>query len=134
MREGSFDDERHQIPNLGHTFGDAFGLVDDGDLMGGEAVGVGLVAAARLSARLGYGASDLPVRVEALVRRAGLPTSLPRPLDPEAVKAAMMRDQSRRTFRQRFALLRDIGDPVVAAVDDVDVVDAVIRSVQPSGD
>ncbi len=131
IQEDPYDENRRQILNLGHTFAHAFELVDDGDLMHGEAVGVGLVAAARLSARLGYSASDLPARVEELVRHVGLRPALPRPLDPSAVMAAMARDKKRRASQQRFVILRDIGDPIVTAVDDLDVVDAVVRSVQP---
>ncbi len=131
VQEDPFDEDRRQILNLGHTFAHAFELVDDGDLMHGEAVGVGLVAAARLSARLGYCEPGLPERVEELVRHIGLRTSLPRPFDPGAVMTAMAHDKKRRSSRLRFVLLREIGDPFVAAVDDLEVIDDILRSVQP---
>ncbi len=132
VQEDPFDEDRRQILNLGHTFAHAFELVDPGDLMHGEAVGVGLVAAARLSARLGYCRSDLPDRVADLVQHVGLRISLPRPLDPGAVLTAMARDKKRRAAQQRFVLLRDIGDPVVEAIDDHSAIEDVLRSLQPS--
>lgn len=75
--------------NLGHTFGHAIetlpglawkdpaqGVQMVGPLKHGEAVGVGLVCAARVSASLKLCERDLPARVEAILNRAGLPTRL----------------------------------------------------------
>lgn len=99
--------------NLGHTFGHAIEQVSQYRWMHGEAVGIGLVAAARLSAALHLCPSDLPDRVEAIVRAADLPTWLD--LEPKAVLAAMATDKKWRAGQSRFVLLEDIGRPVIAA-------------------
>ncbi|HYD00264.1 MAG TPA: 3-dehydroquinate synthase family protein [Phycisphaerales bacterium] len=75
--------------NLGHTFAHAIetlpglawkdpaqGVQMVGPLKHGEAVGVGLVCAARVSASLRLCEKDLPVRIESLLNRCGLPTRL----------------------------------------------------------
>lgn len=63
--------------NLGHTFAHAIEAgLGYGALLHGEAVAVGLVMAAQLSAALGYVQPDSVNRVERLLERANLPTSL----------------------------------------------------------
>jgi len=97
--------------NLGHTFAHAIEQVSQYQWMHGEAVAVGLVAAARLSAALKLCPPHLPDRVETIVRAAGLPVRMD--FDPEAVYAAMATDKKWRAGRSRFVLLEDIGHPVI---------------------
>jgi shikimate kinase/3-dehydroquinate synthase len=75
------DDEREsgarRILNLGHTIGHA--LEADGgytELRHGEAVALGLVAECQLATRLGVCPPELERRVQELLRRLGLPTSV----------------------------------------------------------
>lgn len=102
--------------NLGHTFAHAIELVSDFRWSHGEAVGAGLVAAARLSHALGMCDAMLPDLVERSVAGAGLPVRLGG-LDAEALCAAMVTDKKRRAGRVRFVLLRALHD--VTLVDDV---------------
>ena len=68
--------------NLGHTFGHAIETLPELHLDGigeglvrhGEAVSLGLMAAAHLAARLGTVTSDYPQRLAELLATAGLPT------------------------------------------------------------
>ncbi len=102
--------------NLGHTFAHAIELVSKFCWSHGEAVGVGLVAAARLSHSIGLCSAALTDQVEACVARAGLPVRLGG-MDAEAICAAMATDKKRRAGRVRFVLLRALHD--VTLVDDV---------------
>jgi len=102
--------------NLGHTFAHAFELVSEYTLPHGQAVAVGLVAAATLAAHRGLCAPDLVLRLRRLLDRLGLPTHL-RGLAPEAVMAAMATDKKRRAGRLRFVLPQALGQ--VAVYDDV---------------
>ena len=75
-------DEREAGPrallNLGHTFGHAIETLEGyGTWLHGEAVATGMVMAARLSARLGRVPESDARRLEALIRRAGLPVEPP---------------------------------------------------------
>ena len=118
VAEDPLDEARRQVLNLGHTFAYAFESAMLGDVSHGEAVGIGLVAASRLSARLGLCDPPLHDRVQHLVRHVGQHTSLPRPIAMDAVDRAFAHDKKRRGEEQRFVLLERIGSPVVMAVDD----------------
>ncbi|HET6506308.1 MAG TPA: bifunctional shikimate kinase/3-dehydroquinate synthase [Baekduia sp.] len=120
------DGGRRQVLNLGHTIGHALEVeLGYGTLRHGEAVGLGLLAALRLS-RL----SDLRGQVSDLLAAAGLPTTLDAALpgaDPERILAATRRDKKRTdTARTPFVLVRAPGDVVHGQdVSDDDVALAV---------
>ena len=101
--------------NLGHTFGHALELLSGFTLRHGEAVGLGLIAAAELSAGLGRCDRGLPGQVAAAVERLGLPVAYP--FNPAAALAAMATDKKRRGRALRFILPRRIGQ--VEAVEGV---------------
>ncbi|MBI3732930.1 MAG: 3-dehydroquinate synthase [Chloroflexi bacterium] len=114
------------VLNLGHTFGHAFETLSRYSLRHGEAVAMGLVAAARLAARVGLCSPSLAVRTAALLDRLGLPTQVNR-FDPASVLAAMQTDKKRAQGRIRFVLPVELGKVVVR--DDVarEDVEAVLR-------
>jgi shikimate kinase/3-dehydroquinate synthase len=131
VAEDPFDEARRQVLNLGHTFAYAFESAMLGDVSHGEAVGIGLVAASKLSANVGLCDPGLHDRVQHLVRHVGQQTSLPRPIAMDAVDRAFAHDKKRRGEEQRFVLLERIGSPVVMGVDDRAAVLGAIESVQP---
>ncbi len=98
--------------NLGHTFGHAVEQVTGYQWRHGEAVGFGLVAAARLSVALDMLDPALMELVERHVKRFGLPTRLG-DLDPEAIYAAMSTDKKWQGGHSRFVLLEGIGQPTI---------------------
>jgi len=98
--------------NLGHTFGHALELLSGYTLRHGEAVALGTIAAAELSAALGYCDPALPGRIRAALGRLGLPTS--HTFDPQAALAAMGTDKKRRGRALRFILIRRIGEVTIA--------------------
>ncbi len=102
--------------NLGHTFAHAIEQATAYAWPHGEAVGVGLLAAARLSESLGLCDLGLASHVESVLREVGLPTRA-RGLNPEALYAAMQTDKKWVNGRSRFVLLEGIGAPLV--VEDV---------------
>ncbi len=102
--------------NLGHTFAHAIEQVTGYQWAHGEAVGAGLLAAARLSHLLDLCDAALVERVEDVLKVAGLPRRLCG-IDSEALYAAMATDKKWRNGHSRFILLRDIGQPVI--VEDV---------------
>jgi len=117
--------------NLGHTFGHALELISGFTLRHGEAVGIGLIAAAVLSARLGLCPADLPGRVRRAVARHGLPTRFP--CNPPDVLAAMATDKKRRGRNLRFVVIREIGRVEVAeAVPPEAVLDAIAAIAAPA--
>ena len=95
--------------NLGHTFGHAIeNAMGYGNWLHGEAVAAGTMTAARLSVILGLlPESDLP-RIEALLKRAGLPTTSP-DLGFDRYLELMALDKKVEEGRIRFVLLDAIG-------------------------
>lgn len=101
--------------NLGHTFGHAIEQVTSyGTYLHGEAVAVGLCAAARLSQKLGHISAADVSRVEAVVVAHGLPTRLRAPLALAELLAAMARDKKVRAGLPRFVVLKRLGEAVTA--------------------
>lgn len=114
--------------NLGHTFGHAIEQVSGYALAHGEAVAVGLVAAARLSYALNYCDIGLVDRVERILKSVGLPITAPG-LDPEAVYAMMATDKKWRSGKSRFVLLRSVGQPFIEEDVPKSTVVEIVKSV-----
>jgi 3-dehydroquinate synthase len=115
--------------NLGHTFGHALELLSDYTLRHGEAVGLGLIAAAEMSAALGYCASELPDCVRDTLARLGLTTHYA--CDPLAVLAAMGTDKKRRGRALRFVLIKRVGEVLLADDAPEAAVLAALRRLNP---
>jgi shikimate kinase/3-dehydroquinate synthase len=107
------DDERdagrRQVLNLGHTVGHAIETATGyARYRHGEAVGLGLLAALRLS-----GLDDLRVQVRELLLARGLPVTLDgADVDVEEIVAATARDKKRVGAHVPFVLLHAPGDVV----------------------
>ena len=115
--------------NFGHTFGHAIETgAGYGAWLHGEAVGAGMLLAARLSQRLGFLAAEDVRRIGALLRQAGLP------LDPPALGLArylelMGHDKKVAGGRIHFVLLKRIGEATVSG----DVPRAALAAVLDAG-
>lgn len=123
------EDERESgvraILNFGHTFGHAIeAAMGYGEWLHGEAVGAGMVLAARLSAAQGRIANSDALRVERLVAALGLPTSAP-PIAVDAWLAHMGRDKKNEEGRVTLILLDALGKAAVSR----DTPTAAIRKV-----
>ena len=122
-----FEHGERALLNFGHTFGHAIETEQGyGGLNHGEAVAVGMVLAARLSAALGLAESADGERLRAQLQRYGLPTSLPPGLDPAALLARMRLDKKAQGSGLRFVLWDGAGKArVVADVDEARVLDVL---------
>jgi len=109
-----FEQGQRSILNLGHTFAYAIEQVSKNAYRHGEAVSMGLVAAANLSARLGYCDISLLRRIEDLLESVSLPTRIPSHIKPDALLQAMQHDKKKRAGQLRFILLRGIGQAFVS--------------------
>jgi 3-dehydroquinate synthase len=113
--------------NYGHTLGHAVEtLTGYGTYRHGEAVGLGMVAAARLGERIGVTASGVAERTVALLAGLGLPTGGVE-LDRDAVWAVLARDKKAQDG-VRFVLCTEPGHAVVVEQPDPRAIDAVIAS------
>jgi shikimate kinase/3-dehydroquinate synthase len=100
--------------NLGHTVGHAIEAASGYKrYRHGEAVGLGLLSALRLSE-----APDLHDEVEAILSRHGLPVVLASEVDVDEVLSALQRDKKRTAEGVGFVLLSEPGEPRVGQILD----------------
>lgn len=118
--------------NLGHTFGHAieaeqgYAGADRDALNHGEAVAVGMVLAARLSAMLGMAPESDTDRLRSLLRAYGLPVDVPPGLAPAELLGRMRLDKKNLAGRLRLVLWRGIGKAeVVPDVDEARVLEVL---------
>lgn len=101
--------ELRAVLNYGHTVGHALEAVTGYERWAhGEAVSLGIVAAARLAERLGLADGETVERQVRLLQAVGLPVRT-EPIDTDAVLAAVARDKKARDGRVPFVLSPRIG-------------------------
>lgn len=111
-----FENGERRILNLGHTFAHAIEHLSAEEETGqgiahGEAVAMGIVLAAKLSAALGIANSHLPERLARDFKRVGLPCECPFPL--EEMEKAMSVDKKAEGDKIHFILPQSIGHVVI---------------------
>ncbi len=112
---------RHML-NLGHTVGHAIEAATGyRRFRHGEAIGLGLLAALRLS-----GADQLRIEVERSLNHHQLPIRLDRAISIEAVLDALQRDKKRTSAGIGFVLLSEPGKPRVGQLVDPARVEAAV--------
>jgi 3-dehydroquinate synthase len=125
------------ILNFGHTFGHAIesGL-GYGAWLHGEAVGCGMVMAARLSERMNLVDASFVQRLVSLIERAGLPITGPRltPADNAGRYLELMRiDKKSEGGEIRFVVIDGPGRATVRAAPEAMVRDVIDSSCVQSG-
>lgn len=127
-------DEREEtglraLLNLGHTFAHAIETAAgyDGRILHGEAVGIGLVLAARLSARLGKISYFDAERVKLHLSTLGMKTEIrdvlpPLLLNPQELLHLMGKDKKNTSEGLVFVLLQSIGQAAVCRGVDTNLV------------
>ncbi len=102
------------ILNFGHTVGHAVeSLTDYTGYRHGDAVAIGMAAAARLAHAQGLCGPEVPERLMALLSRFGLPTEFPKNLDPDSVLKSIGHDKKAENGRVKFVLPERIGKVVI---------------------
>lgn len=107
------EDERElglrAILNLGHTTGHAIEAVAKYDqFVHGEAISIGMAAAAKLAQNYGGGEQLYETTVR-MLSRFGLPTALPLDIDINALMQAMMHDKKFKGGSMTFIIPKQIG-------------------------
>jgi len=115
--------------NLGHTVGHAIEAASGYDrYRHGEAVGLGLLAALRLS-----DADELRESVRGILERHGLPTALEPEIATDEVLAAVELDKKRTADGLGFVLVERPGEVRVGARVDPDAVRAAVDELRTGG-
>lgn len=116
-------DEKEQglrrILNYGHTLGHALEAESNFAISHGEAVALGMIAAARISENSGYLESDSRKRIENLIIDSGLPCRIPQNLATDGIISRLKMDKKKEGNVIHFVLLKKIGMPFVnGGIDD----------------
>ncbi len=100
--------------NYGHTFGHAIETsLGHGTWLHGEAVGCGMVLAAKFSAQLGLIPAAVTDRITRLVERAKLPSSLPPEVNRDRMLELMQHDKKNLDNQQCLILVKAVGNAFV---------------------
>ena len=127
VEEDPYEHGRRAVLNLGHTFAHAFEVLSDYGLHHGQAVSLGMAAAAHLGEIRGLCSEATRERVIATLDRHGLPIQYTQhpPLD---VYRAMRMDKKRRGSNLRFILPKAIGEVIIdGRVPEGEVISALER-------
>lgn len=112
--------------NLGHTVGHGLESLSGYELMHGEAVGLGLRAAARISERKGIAAPGLEATIVDALEAVRLPSDLDSHIDTEdkrqALIAAMSSDKKRTATTITYIVLKGLGEPATLPLDPAEIV------------
>ncbi|MEZ5470156.1 MAG: 3-dehydroquinate synthase [Marinicella sp.] len=124
------EDEKEQgvraLLNLGHTFGHAIETVSQYKYLHGEAVALGMVMAAELSAQLGYCAGDIRKMLENLLQAFELPIMLDIEYSADEILALMKADKKVINDQHRLILLKGMGEAFIAeGVNDANILKAI---------
>ena len=115
VAEDERESGRRAILNFGHTVGHAIEAASNFQLLHGEAVSLGMVAALRLGTTRGVTAPSLLARTTSLLARLGLPVDLA-PWLRDDVLDRMEVDKKRVSQAVRFVLVPQPGQAVITPI------------------
>ncbi|QBD78408.1 3-dehydroquinate synthase [Ktedonosporobacter rubrisoli] len=126
------EDEREQgrraILNYGHTIGHALENVSGyGEWLHGEAVSLGMVAAAQLAQEAGMFSAAEAIRQNTLLAKLGLPTAYRGDVQARDILAKIQLDKKVVGKRVRWVMPRHIGEVVVTPMPD-EIVQRVVTT------
>ena len=102
------ESDLRRILNFGHTLGHA--IERHRKVLHGEAVGMGMILAARLSNKLGLLPSAEVTRLTQMIKSAGLPVDMK--LDPEELLQNIRKDKKKSGEVVHFVLLDGLGSTI----------------------
>jgi len=113
VQQDEMESDLRKILNFGHTIGHA--IERHKGILHGEAVGMGMVLAARLSHLQGLLSSSEVDRVEKLILSAGLPVSME--LDPSEIYQNIRKDKKKSGTDVHFVLLKGLGSTLIRPIE-----------------
>jgi len=126
VEDDPYERDRRALLNLGHTVGHALERLSTYSLRHGEAISVGMVAAARIAVELGQAKSSLADRIEAILASWGLPIRCP-PFSVDEIWKVLNYDKKRRQGGLRWVLPTAIGAVKITTAVPARVVKEILR-------
>ncbi|MBE0534747.1 MAG: 3-dehydroquinate synthase [Phycisphaerae bacterium] len=109
VEEDPTEKNRRRILNFGHTIGHAVESASGFQLLHGEAVAIGIVAAEYIAQKMDMAAPQRLARIENLLSSLSMPLKIPRGLQKAALIDIIKRDKKAVNQWPRFVLLEAIG-------------------------
>ena len=98
-----------RILNYGHTIGHAVESASGFELLHGESVAIGMIAAGKLEKALGLVADDRIDRIEQLLSKLGMPLKIPASITKQQIIELLRTDKKAVGKWPRFVLLESLG-------------------------
>ncbi len=128
------EDEKEQgiraILNYGHTLGHAIENLSNYQYLHGESVAIGMAFASALSHKLGLASEHVVQMTIQLIKKYGLPTTIPKEYETNEIVRIMMRDKKFKNNQIRMVLPIDIGKVMIYEDIDKGVLYNVIDSLK----
>jgi 3-dehydroquinate synthase len=133
VNRDEFDLGERMILNFGHTIGHAIeNVMGYGYISHGEAVAIGMVAAARLGEQIGKTPQGTSRRIEALLKKLSLPTETEFTVND--IFQTMVSDKKNLSGTINFVLLNKIGDAVTVPFSPAELKEQLARARQAGSD
>ena len=117
--------------NFGHTIGHGIeNAAGYGRLLHGEAIGLGLVAACRLSVKKSGLPQTAADQILAALARHHLPQNLPADISTNSILTALRKDKKFHAGAIRFVLLRHLGDGFVSDAVSAEDIEQTIEALR----
>ena len=102
------------ILNYGHTIGHAVeSLTNYEQLVHGEAVGIGMVAAGKIALEMGLWDKETAQQQDELITKTGLPTVIPSQISIKDILETVKSDKKVKAGKVRFILPTEIGKVII---------------------
>jgi len=127
------DEKEHglrRILNFGHTLGHALETLSKYTMTHVDGVALGMIAAARISEKMGHLNKESVKRIENLIASAGLPVKIPKFVNPDNIVAQLKMDKKRKGDVVHFVLLKKIGMPFISGGIELKIISAVIEEMR----
>lgn len=117
--------------NLGHTFGHALEQITGfNEWLHGEAVAIGMILAAKYSARIGLISDKVVERIKNILTMAKLPIRFPHSISTKEMIVCMESDKKKDINGLKLVLLKAIGHAVLSQQIDSNILEDIIRENQ----
>ena len=100
---------QRRMLNYGHTIGHAIEWTSGFELLHGEAVAIGIIAAGLIEIELGLGGGKRLERVRKVLTALGVPTAIPKNINKTVLMDAIRRDKKAINQWPKFVLIDKIG-------------------------
>ena len=109
VEEDPMEKNKRRILNYGHTIGHAVESASGFELLHGECVGLGMIAAGKIEKAMGLVQDDRLERIESLLKKLGVPTKIPADMKKNDLIELLGTDKKAIGKWPRFVLLESLG-------------------------